>query len=85
MKNIYAYTENSHPFPPFISLNQEGDKLILTVRGPAKPGQYSDKDCGNTVTIELPKEQLIKLASAAMEYGHAEYNVSPPVSIREWD
>lgn len=64
-KNIYAYTANTHPYPEFVSLNKKDDGTIaLHVRGPARPGQFSDKDeCPNSV-IELPRGELLKLFDA---------------------
>lgn len=60
-KNLYAYTENLHPYPPFVSLNSDDGKVVLTVREPAKPGPHSDKDCGATVAVDLPRGELLKL------------------------
>lgn len=64
MKNLYAYTMNSHPYPEFVSLNSDGGKIVLTVREPAKPGPYSDKDCGSTVQVVLPHGELHRLMEA---------------------
>lgn len=64
-KNIYAYTANTHPYPEFVSLNKEpSGKIVLTVREPAKPGQFSDKDSGATVAVTLPHGELLRLFEA---------------------
>jgi hypothetical protein len=63
--NIYAYTANTNPYPEFVSLNRQADgKITLTVREPAKPGPYSDKDSGSDVTVPLPRGELLKLFEA---------------------
>jgi hypothetical protein len=65
MQNIYAYTPNTHPYPEFVSLNKKPDGAItLTVREPAKPGPYSDKDCGSTVEVPMPRGELLNLLEA---------------------
>jgi hypothetical protein len=62
--NIFAYTANTSPYPEFVSLNQREGKIVLTIREPAKPGPYSDKDCGASVEITLPHRELLKLFEA---------------------
>ena len=65
MHNIYAYTPNTNPYPEYVSLNRKDDGTItLTVREPAKPGQYSDKDCGATVAVPIPRAELLRLFEA---------------------
>lgn len=65
MQNIYAYTANANPYPEFVSLNKQSDGTItLMVREPAKPGPYSDKDCGADVTVKLSRDELLKLYEA---------------------
>lgn len=65
-KNLYAYTPNTSPYPEFVSLNCESDgRIVLTVREAAKPDQFSDKDCGATIQVELPSSELERLATAA--------------------
>ena len=64
MRNIYGYTANSSPYPEFVSLNSKSGVITLTVREPAKPGPYSDKDCGSTVEIVLPHGELHRLYEA---------------------
>lgn len=62
MKNLYAYTKNSHPYPEFVSLNRQADgRITLSVREPAKPGAYSEQDCGSTVEVEIPRGELLRL------------------------
>ena len=63
-RNLYAYTKNSNPYPEFVSLNSDDGKVTLTVREAAKPGQFSDQDCGATVAVELPRGELFKLFEA---------------------
>jgi hypothetical protein len=64
-RNIYAYTANVHPYPEFVSLNVIGNgEIRLTVREPAKPGQFSDEDCGTTVSVPLPHTELLRLFEA---------------------
>lgn len=63
-RNIFGYTANTNPYPEYMSLNERDGKIVLTVREPAKPGQYSDKDSGATVEIELPPEQFDSLVTA---------------------
>lgn len=61
-RNIYAYTANTHPYPEFVSLNKDdAGTITLHVRGPARPGQFSDKDEGPNSTVELPRGELLKL------------------------
>ncbi len=65
MRNIYAYTKNTHPYPPFVSLNSvPAGKAMLTVREPAKPGPHSDQDCGSIVEVEMPRAELLRLFEA---------------------
>ena len=59
--NIYAYTPSTQPYPEFVSLNRQGGDVTLTVREPAKPGPHSDKDCGATVSVKIPRQELQKL------------------------
>lgn len=63
-KNLFAYTANTHPYPEFLSINEDGGKITVTVRGPARPGEFSDKDCGPDATIVLPADQLDALVTA---------------------
>ena len=63
--NLYAYTPNTHPYPEFVSLNRkDSGEIELTVREAAKPGQFSDKDCGATVAVQMPRGELLKLFEA---------------------
>lgn len=65
MKNIFAYTPNTHPYPEFVSINQQDNgEITLTVREAAKPGEFSDKDCGLTVMVKLPLEQIEEMATS---------------------
>lgn len=64
-RNIYAYTANVLPYPEFVSLNQlDNGEFRLTVREPAKPGQFSNEDCGATVELQLPSTELLLLFEA---------------------
>lgn len=65
-KNVFAYTENTSPYPAYVSLNSGPSvgTLRLTVRGVARPGQYSDKDEGPNAEIDLPRDELAKLYHA---------------------
>ncbi len=70
-KNLFAYTANSHPYPEFISINEEsGAKITVTVRGPARPGPYSDQDEGPIAKAELPRSQLDKIIEALLQVRH---------------
>lgn len=65
MKNLFAYTANTRPYPEFASLNKHTDGSVrLTVRSPAGPGQFSDKDSGATAEIVLPRDKLLALFEA---------------------
>ena len=65
MRNIYAYTPNTNPYPEFVSLNRKDNgSVTLTVREGARRGQFSDKDCGNVVEVILPEEELSRLREA---------------------
>lgn len=73
-RNLYAYTANSHPYPEFVSLNRKSDgSTTLTVREPAKPGQFSDQDCGATVEVAMPHRELLRLYEALRD------EVTPPM------
>lgn len=66
MKNVFAHTANSHPYPGYISVNVvdpnvDYPEISVSVREPAKPGQYSDKDCGATAEIKLSWDDAVKL------------------------
>ena len=65
MQNIYAYTANTNPYPEYVSLNKMPDgRISLSVRAPAQPGEFSDKDEGPNAGVELPRGELLKLFEA---------------------
>ena len=65
LKNLYAYTANAHPYPEYLSINAEPDGTIrVHVRGGARPGAFSDQDCGPEAGMTLPAEQLEAFATA---------------------
>ena len=65
MKNIFAYTANTSPYPEYISLNEMPDgRISLAVRAPAQPGKFSDKDEGPYAVTELPRDELNALRVA---------------------
>ena len=56
--NIFAYTALGSNYPEYISVNtDEGQDIMLTVRGPAKNGV-----CGDTACVLLSQEQVQSLA-----------------------
>lgn len=63
MKNIFAYTANTSPYPEYVSLNEMPDgRVALSVRAPAQPGKFSDKDEGPYAGIEIPRDQTERAA-----------------------
>lgn len=63
-KNLYAYTATSHPYPEFVSINEDGGNVTITVRGAAQPGPHSGNDCGPYASVALPADQLDAMATA---------------------
>lgn len=64
-RNIFAWTPPTHPYPEFVSLNETGGQITLTVRGPkraADPPDYPHDLPGHTVEVVLPRAQLTELA-----------------------
>lgn len=54
-KNVFAWTDTSHPYPAFVSINKyDGGIAKMTARGPAKDGLQ----CGETIEIVLSPELI---------------------------
>jgi hypothetical protein len=66
-KNLFAYTSPA-AMPEYVSINQRDGKITLDARGPAKDGQF-----GETVQIEIPRRELLKLFEALRD------EVTPPM------
>lgn len=49
-KNIAAWTAPSCPYPPYVSINRDGDEVEITVRSPVIGGLHE----GVTATVRLP-------------------------------
>ena len=65
-KNIFAYTAPGAGFPEYVSLNEVGDKVVLTIRSPK-----SGDEEGKLASLELPYHELFKLAEAIRTFEFA--------------
>lgn len=61
-KNLFAYTELTHEWPGYASLNvQRGEPAKLSVRSPGNGGK-------DYAQVQMPDEQLRALADSINEY-----------------
>lgn len=67
---IYAYTALSPEYPQYLSVNERGGAVEVTVRGPKKvageDGEYTSP--GDTVAIALTREQATDLYRSLSEF-----------------
>lgn len=59
-QNIFAFTEPTGPLPGYVSVNTEGDKVELSVRGPAGTSQMG--------YIVMTDELALKFSNAVRDY-----------------
>ena len=59
--NLFAYTGGGN-YPPYVSINQEGDVVGITVREPS-----AGRACGYTVKVELSVAQFKSLLATCIE------------------
>lgn len=53
-KLIAAYTPPTSPYPPYVNISRQADGgVTVTVREPPGPGEFSDQDCGRTVSYTM--------------------------------
>jgi hypothetical protein len=58
-KNIFAHTDPGCNYPQYVSVNrEESGEVSLTVRSAA----WGDGTCGDTATVVLPPDVLLRLA-----------------------
>lgn len=61
--NIFAYTDpDAGLFPSYISVNQDGDKITVTVRSP----RTEDGQSGDSASVDLTKDQARDLYRALL-------------------
>lgn len=75
MKNIYAHTVSTYPYPAYISINQRGDSIEISVR--------TDDNAGLGY-IHLTQEQCEQLAKSILAHisGSAEHAPQPTVNAQ---
>lgn len=61
-KNLAAVTGASHPYPPFVSINHENDKVDIIVRGSAQ-GERE----GRTASVILDAKDARALLRQALD------------------
>lgn len=69
MTNRYlsAHTPATSPYPPFINLSETIDgEVQIILRGPPCKGEFSDQDCGPTVTATFAKDDVARLLTEAL-------------------
>jgi hypothetical protein len=70
-RNIFAWTAPSGSYPQYLSINERSGKIEITVREipvPLDPLHNSLLHWGPTVMLELPREELVKLARALSQF-----------------
>jgi hypothetical protein len=78
-KNVFAWTETVQ-FPQYISINERGGRIEITVRAPEKPldPEYNSlMACGETATMTIPRNILDELAKSVTEYLHPTVKKAP--------
>lgn len=60
-KNIAAYTIPGITYPEYVSINERGDLVEITVRNPAAP----DGTCGATAAINMTRHEFSRLIAEA--------------------
>lgn len=60
-KNITAYTSAGVTYPEYVSINERGDLVEITVRHPAAP----DGTCGATAAINMTRHDFGRLIAEA--------------------
>jgi hypothetical protein len=72
MDNLFAYTPRGGTYPEYLSLNDDGGKLRLTVRSPAEyPGGSVHAHAGPQGTVEIPPDQLKAMAWSMLQWLHS--------------
>jgi hypothetical protein len=67
-KTLAAHTPATgyRVFPPFVNFTQDGEEVVITVRGHEKPGGGA-ADCGETVSMRIPEADFAALLRQAMQ------------------
>ena len=70
-RNIFAYTSLDLTYPEYVSVNEQDDgSITIDVRGPVKQpdAEHPYVQCGDTVRMTLPREQLAVLVGDIANY-----------------
>lgn len=62
-KCLAAHTAHDTLYPPYLSINFDGEKVAITVRSPAK----ADGSCGADATIEMAPDVFRETVREAVE------------------
>lgn len=68
--NLFAFTPFDNPYPPYISLNAEDGRLVLTVRGPHE-GATAERPyamAGQVIEVEVPAGVVPDLVLGLMKF-----------------
>jgi hypothetical protein len=60
-KNIAAYTAPGVTYPGYVSINERGNQVEVTVRSPASP----TGECGLTSAVSMDRDQFDRLVAEA--------------------
>ena len=60
-ENITAYTAPGASYPPYVSINERGDLVEITVRSPATPEGH----CGATSAMTMNRDDFDRLVAEA--------------------
>lgn len=74
MSNVFAYTgtELENGYVPYLSINEIGDKLVVTLRS-------SDN---NPSSVEIPRDQIESLISSLAGYGREVGVLKPNIECK---
>lgn len=62
MKHLAAWTQQSFPFPPFVSIREMDGKVELIVREKPRLREV----CGATISVEMTREEFDALLAEAL-------------------
>lgn len=60
-KNLAAFTPAEHPYPAYVSINERGAMVEITVRSPVQ----SDGRCGTVSAMSMTREEFKALLDQA--------------------
>ena len=68
-KNITAFTPNEPTYPPYVSINDYGEEVGITVRAPKwhDPDVGYDK-CGQTIEFRIPWKEWARMVCDIYAY-----------------